>query len=415
MKNGGGAGRRQHSPRIAFWGNFGTLNLGNECTLAAAVDNVRRLLPEARLLSVCRDPADTSVRHAVEAIPIGTDAGTSRLPQPLRAIRRVALELGDWLRTIRQARGYDALLITGTGILTDTGEGTLGLPYELFKWSVATRLCGRRLFFLSVGTEAIGRAPARMFIHAALRLAHYRCYRDRHSQQLLQGNGFPAERDPIRPDLAFSLPLPAAVPAGSGPGTARTVAVGLFNYRNRGADGGIAADEYALYVDRICSLILWLLEHGYGVRVIIGDLAYDAEVRADVRARLEARGFEPVGSAFADEPANSFEQLLAQLQAVDFVIASRFHNVLLGLWLGKPVVSVSYEAKNEALMQDMGLGQYCQTLDGLDLPRLLEQFLDLQKHAPALLPVMAARAAANRALLEEQYQLVLTGLGAAPA
>lgn len=403
-----GMSRPKRRARIAFWGNFGTLNLGNECTLAAAVINIRRRVPDAQLLSICRNPADTASRHALVAIPIGAaDPEPSRLPRPLRMLRRIRLELVDWLRTLRHARHIDSLLITGTGILTDAGEGALGLPYELFKWSLATRVCGGRLLFISVGTESIDRPLARILIRMALRLANYRCYRDRHSMQLMQSFGFPAQRDTIRPDLAFSLPLPAVLHSGGAP--SRAVAVGLFNYRSRGAAGGVAATEYATYVDRICSLILWLLERGYAVRVIIGDLAYDEGVRADVRARLHVRGLDLDIRSFADEPATSFEQLLAQLASVDFVIASRYHNVLLSLLLGKPVVSVSYEAKNEALMQDMGLGRYCQTLDALDLPRLTEQFLELEKSAADLLPGMAARAAVNRDLLERQYDLIVGG------
>ena len=103
---------------------------------------------------------------------------------------------------------------------------------------------------------------------------------------------------------------------------------------------------------------------------------------------------------------------MTQLKTVDFVIASRFHNVLLALLLGKPVVSVSYEAKNEALMQQMGLGRFCQTLDGLDLERLLEQFRELQQQADALHATLAEGAADNRARLAAQYDSIAALLSA---
>lgn len=72
--------------------------------------------------------------------------------------------------------------------------------------------------------------------------------------------------------------------------------------------------------------------------------------------------------------AASFGQLVEQFSTVDFVSASRYHNVGLGLLLGKPVVSLSFEAKHDALMSDVGLGEYCLSLDDFSLERLLEQF-----------------------------------------
>src|ERR1700733_124077 len=56
--------------RIAFWGNFGALNLGNECTLAAAVGNIRARLPDAKLVAICRDPEDAGRRHGIAALPM---------------------------------------------------------------------------------------------------------------------------------------------------------------------------------------------------------------------------------------------------------------------------------------------------------------------------------------------------------
>ena len=101
---------------------------------------------------------------------------------------------------------------------------------------------------------------------------------------------------------------------------------------------------------------------------------------------------------------------MQQLSTVDFVIASRYHNVLLALLLGKPALSMSYEAKNEALMSDLGLGDYCQTLDELDLQQLLQQFQRLERNADSLRALMAERAASNRASLGRQYDLIAASI-----
>ena len=53
------------------------------------------------------------------------------------------------------------VVMTGTGMLTDDSEGPFGLPYDLFKWSVAARACGARVLFASVGVEPIDSPVAR--------------------------------------------------------------------------------------------------------------------------------------------------------------------------------------------------------------------------------------------------------------
>jgi len=54
--------------RISLFGNFGSLNLGNECTLQAIIHNIRTLLPNAELECICTNPEDVSARHGVAAI-----------------------------------------------------------------------------------------------------------------------------------------------------------------------------------------------------------------------------------------------------------------------------------------------------------------------------------------------------------
>jgi polysaccharide pyruvyl transferase WcaK-like protein len=401
--------------RIAFWGNFGALNLGNECTLAAAVGNIRARLPDAELVAVCRDPEDAAKRHGLAAIAMSGRAQPVQgrhQPKLVRILRLLFKEVADWLRAFRHASTLDALLITGSGILSDEGEGTLGLPYELFKWSLVTKLRGKQLFFVSVGAESISRPMSRALVKGALKLADYRCYRDVHSAELLQGIGFKTDQDVVRPDLAFSLPQSGAATQGDGgsePGGSRLrrVAVGVFNYRDRGKANSADATAYHAYLDGICSLITWLLAREYQVRVVVGDFRYDDDVRLDVCAELARRGLDLTNPLFINEPTTSFEQLLDQLSAVDCVIATRYHNLILGLLLGIPVVSVSYEGKHEALMRTMGLADYCQTIDDLDVKRLVEQFQSLEKNANSLRAGIVERVAAYRASLEEQYDLIV--------
>jgi polysaccharide pyruvyl transferase WcaK-like protein len=414
------------TPRIAFWGNFGTGNWGNECTLQALVHNTRRVAPGAVLSCFCYRPSDTLERHGLPSFPI-TDlraragrARSRRPPTPLRVVRRLADEARSWRETFGLAQTCDVIVMAGTGMLTDNGEGAMGMPYEMFKWSIIAKVRGRKVLFTSVGVEPIDHPLSKFFIATALRLADYRSYRDGQSRDRLRRIGFHIGKDPVYPDLAFSLPDTMAAPKRSSTERLRiegnTIAVGLFDHRGRGLGGPSDALSYKAYLEKIASFVMWLLEHDHRVRIIIGDLTYDEPVLEDLRVLLTSRGVAKYAGQFNDEPARSVEDVIDHLAAVDFVVASRFHNVLLALMLGKPVVSISYNEKNDALLTQMGLGGYCRPIETFDVDWLIDRVLDIQANGERLKPGILERAAQFRGDLEEQYRLLFGPrfMGSAP-
>lgn len=396
------------SQRIALWGHFGALNFGNECTLGALIHNLRLRLPDAELTCICSFPEDTAVRHNLRTVALrsrGDGVEVPSLPRPLRKLWWGWVELRAWWQAWKEAGRYDALIIAGTGILTDNGEGALGLPYELFKWTVASRLRGRKVLFLSVGTEAMASAATRFLIKHAANLAHFCSFRDEHSRDRVLAIGG-ARHGVVYPDLAFSLPPPELTISAADPAHLR-IGVGVYNYRNCGEGGPEAAAEYRSYIETLCVFIEWLTGEGHSVRLLAGDLAYDDEVREDVVAALEQRGFDTKGSQFVSEPIRSYQDLFLQLAQIDALVATRFHNIVLSLFLGKACVSLSHETKNLAVMTSMGLGQYCQQLEHLSGQTILEHFQQLLNNRLELERNIAATASQNRELLQEQYAQVM--------
>ena len=407
--------------RIAFWGNFGTGNWGNECTLQAILHNTRKQLPNAELSCFCFRPDDTAKRHGLPSFPI-TDlrlraggAPSAISPAPLRIARRLADEARIWRHTFELARSADVIVMAGTGMLTDSGEGAMGMPYDMFKLSIAAKASGRKVMFASVGVEGIKDSRAKFFITTALRLADYRSYRDRQSKDRLEKLGFAADEDPVCPDSAFSLPETMATErsAETRPEARKpTVGVGLFDHRGRGLGGPSDAAAYREYLEKIATFVMWLLERDYPVRVVIGDLTYDEPVLEDLRLVLASRGIAKyAGSRFHDEAARSVDQVMDQLAGLDLLVASRFHNVLLALMLGKPVVSVSYNEKNDALMSQMGLAEYCRPIETFDIAWLVERFTDIQANAARLKPGIVAKAAQFRSDLARQYEVLFANGG----
>jgi polysaccharide pyruvyl transferase WcaK-like protein len=173
-----------------------------------------------------------------------------------------------------------------------------------------------------------------------------------------------------------------------------------------------ALDVHRAYLERLATFAGWVLARGYDVRVLIGDFAYDRAVVKEFRALLKDEVAADEAARVIDTPALSVEELLSQLAATDLVVATRFHNVVLSLILGKPVISVSFHHKCASLMKRMGLSAYTQDMSDLNVDRLIEQFRGLETNAEALRTSIARRTEESRKLLDEQYRVIFDHVGA---
>lgn len=401
--------------KIAFFGIFGVHNLGNECTLQAILHNAREWLPGAELSSISYDPDDTALRHGVKAVPVNggsarntgaaRSGGISRLGRIL--FHRLPGELRELWRARQALKGIDLVVMTGTGMLTDYMTTAAGFPYDVFKWSLAARLAGCKLRFVGVGVGPIYGRVSRWLIKRALRLADFRSFRDENSRNRIRKIGFNSERDAIFPDLAFSLP-PAIFPQR--PSRKRpkpVVGLGIMDHR----DIHIATREqqqanYTAYLEKMCEFVSWLVANGHTVRILQGDFKYDRTPRADLKAKLEAGGVRYEQAGIIDEDTTTVEELLPQLADCDFIVSPRFHNLVLGLMLTKPVISISYDPKSDALLEAFGLDRYRQALTELDVKKLMDQFILLKANEERIKPTIAEVAVQNRRLLREEYELI---------
>jgi polysaccharide pyruvyl transferase WcaK-like protein len=107
---------------------------------------------------------------------------------------------------------------------------------------------------------------------------------------------------------------------------------------------------------------------------------------------------------------NSYSDVLAEIAASDLVIATRFHNILKGFVLGRPAISIGYAAKNDDLMHDMGLGDYCHAADSVDADLVLAQFGQMCGMAAPPTASILEKRTAYRQLLEQQYDRLVAGL-----
>lgn len=396
---------------IKFLGNFGVGNSGNESTLQAILHHLRRVLPNAEVTCICTGPAATAATHNITAVPISPIVVKAWTPQNrlTRLLRSLCIgipcELYRWLEALVTLKDTDVLIIPGTGLLTDAyGLRSWG-PYNVFKWSLIAKVRGCKLLFVSVGGGPIYSRLGRFFVKSALALADFRSYRDPSTMDYLRGIGFQRKNDRVYPDLAFSLPEAVIPPLGMKTGKRSVVGLGLMDWPGRYSVDGPGTMIYRRYLENLVSFVKWLLVHEYDVRLLIGD-SWDKPVVQEFRSLLKERSAVDDVGLIIDEPVLSVKELLLQLAETDIVVATRFHNVLLGLLCNKPVISISFHHKCVSLMSSMGLSEYCLDIKDLKADALIEKLCDIEKEAAKLRRLIREKAERFREALDEQYGII---------
>jgi polysaccharide pyruvyl transferase WcaK-like protein len=323
--------------KIALFGFFGWGNLGNTGTLQAFLHHLRHRLPGAEISCICANPEEVANHFQIPVFPI--DLAPRRLwhrpTHPVlrllhQGLMRIPLELWLWVKAYLFIQSIDLLMIPGTGVLDDFGVTPFQTPYDLFKWSLLAKLSGTKLLFVSVGAGPILHSVSRWFMRSALALADYRSYRDEFSRDYMRSVGFGLEDNGVYPDLMFSLPLPTDLPATSRHGSPCVVGVGVMEYYGwHGSAGqGFTAqgkEIYRRYITKLGQFVLWLLDHGYTVRWLIGQ-THDQRAVNDLndyldKAYCEQGKVAPAAGQLVGEAIATTDDLFHQIAASDIVVA----------------------------------------------------------------------------------------------
>lgn len=397
--------------KICFFGHFGSANFGNEITLQSILHHLRLRLPEAEAACICTGPEALRMALKIETVPMSRSFMRSGRHRTRLAkwLRRVFIgapsELYRWLDGFRTLKGTDMFIVPGTGLLTDAYGLTPWGPYSLFKWTLIAKLCGCKIFFVSVGAGPIYSRLGRYFVKSALSMADFRSYRDGASKAYLKGIGFSAGSDPVYPDLAFSLPETALPHDDERPAGRPVVGLGLMEYAGKYSVEKPTDGIYLAYLESLVAFAGWLLAKRYVIRLLIGDDG-DRSALEEFKSRLRASCDAYDEERVIGQPAHSAEQLRSQIAATDIVVATRFHNVLLALLFDKPVLAISFHHKCASLMSDMSLTDYCHDINHMNTDRLIKQFEAIEKNAKTLKSVIRQRVEQSRKALDDQYELI---------
>jgi len=394
--------RTPAAPRVGLFGLLGQGNLGNDGSMEAVLAYLRSEHPQVLLDCLCTDPEVVRARYDMPAAQLRWYGAPRQSSSALADVTRRGFGIGlgiaiDAVRIAAWVRRHDAVAVPGMGVLeTTVPMRPWKTPYWMFLLCASGRIFGTRIALVSVGANVTDRRATRFLITRAVRLAHYRSYRDEISRTALQHMGVDTSRDIIYPDVAYALPTPAAPP-----GTQDAVGIGVMDYSG-GNDELDQADQLrANYLEQVKLFCKWLLDNGRPIRLFTSDTADEPVVQA-IAADVRAYRPDLDASWVTAEPARSLSEVLEQISLVSTVVATRYHNVLYALLLAKPTLALGYAVKHEQLMTKTGLPEFCLPCRSLEVSQIIDLFAELERRSPELTKAIAQHNAAKQELVARQ-------------
>jgi polysaccharide pyruvyl transferase WcaK-like protein len=362
--------------------------------------------PDAHVFCIGAEPAAVKADYGIDAVAIDPDDAATPAPPHRRSriakawrilVSHAPALAADFIRMLRTVGKGTTLSITGTGVL-ESDTASPNWLMRMLLWELAARLRGGRVVFVSIGTDRATSRLSRWLIRAVLGVADYVSYRDLRSMRCMTADGVNTRSHHIVPDLAFSLPaglLPAAAPPSAEPAD---VGVGVVDATKFPDDA-----RYREYLRQLAQFIDWLLAQGRRVCLLHGDGKYDERTIDDLRHELAQRGIGRDDPRLRAPTLRRTRDLLREIATLDVVVASRFHNIILSLLLGRPVIALSYHSKFAALLEGFSMDQFCIELPEFNVEKLTQRFVELSSDLAARARSIAEATSLLRPALQQQY------------
>lgn len=388
--------------RIALLTPYNGGNLGDATIQDAMVANLRARIPDVRISGISLNCDNFTERHGPDAFPLcGLDRpfyrmshgsvvgqprqkhkgdGTlnqkslgsalklkmrKRMPVLLRCLKTIhSVVVRPWREFRHCFNGYqflrnqDLLIVSGGGQLDEEWGGPWGHPYALFKWAVLAKIAQVPYAIASVGACKLTSTFSRLFLSAALRMAQYRSFRDKHSRELAATLLRSAANDPIVPDLAFTLPLSTAGQSSNIRCIAErqtVVAISPIAYAKPRNWPHQNRELYDRYIHQIAQVVSDLIRRGSFVVIVWSSLGDDQSVISELLDQLpDDCRIEASRQVFIPS-ITRWQDLVTAIGEADFLVASRLHSAILGFITQTPTVAISFDPKVDWLMEDLGM------------------------------------------------------------
>lgn len=439
--------------RIGVFGHYGNKNLGDEAIILAVIQNLKKQISGVEISCFSINPEDSKARYGVPAYPIRmvkrrTEGGQKKADSTeiskyqnetiieenhsksfrikrilkkipfvfatLKFLKRTVVfpfllfeEIGFLRKSFRAVREVDLLLITGSNQFLDNFGGSWGFPYTLLKWSFLARLAGKKIAHVSIGAGPLDKILSKSFICGSVFFSHYLSFRDQGSYDLTKRFlGFKTSH--IFPDLAHSLHWEHDNVKNLDKNIKAKLVVGINPMPIYDKNYWHVTDDikYNEYVKIIGDFSSFLVEKGFDV-VLFGTHPKDIDVSNDVFDCLSRKLNPELLSRCSIKSSAQVLDVMALISSFDFVVATRFHGVLLSLLARKCVVALCYGVKTRELMVKADQGEYSLDFETFNLEELKSIFLKLFQNRVDQKRLIKKKERDFIAKLDEQYKLIL--------
>lgn len=169
------------------------------------------------------------------------------------------------------------------------------------------------------------------------------CFRDKYSWELFHGSNIR-----YAPDILFSASLPIEVDSVD-----KQVFISVINCEHK-KEGVYSLNEFTnTYMRGIVKLIVELFKDGY--KVVLGSFC---EEEGDTEAAHRIVNILP--DTYKDRckvlayNGKNMQEILKTICQSSYIIATRFHAVVLGIVAGRPIFPLIYSDKTIHILQDIG-------------------------------------------------------------
>jgi polysaccharide pyruvyl transferase WcaK-like protein len=373
----------------------------------AVIANLRGIFPDGEIIGICSDPRDTECTHGIPAFPISglSFEGRAECRRQSRIYQRALHKLlniyekllGRILNIAVCCRSLDLLLIAGSGQLDDFWGGPWKHPFSMLIWSLFSRIYGAQVVVFGIGWDDLSTRLGKFFAFSALRLTHYRSFRDKGTVQKLLSAGFRLASE-VCPDPAFGLPTPTTARAENAPVVIMVCPIGARAWL-KGADS-----SYAAYLESLVNSCRQWLDQGYRLWFASSQIVLDTPIAKEIASRLRTM-MGNTGLLHVYE-AQSVSQYLELARNADLVVGSRLHALILTVVAETPLVAVSYGRKVTQMMVDLGLSEYCLELTMLRAEALNAAVSRAIKNREQLRDGLARMLVQYRKELDIQYETI---------
>ncbi len=366
--------------RIALYGYLGSGNIGNDASFETVLAWFRSAHPRVDVCCITNSPKEVTARYGVPSVPLARSFSGPGRNRVTDAITKLRGRLLDVVRTYRVPGSVDAVIVPGMGVLEESlGVRPWGFPLWLSLTAVMCRLRRRRFVLLDVGADWATNPITRRLYVATARLATHVSYRDDSSAAAMARAGV-RRLQAVGPDLAFAHPAPTLAKPEPG-----RVVVGVMAYYGRNDDNpNRGADVRCQYVSTMATALAEIVGEGNQCAVLVGGDHADFDVAREVRAAVRSLCPTLPTDAVVVREVSTFAELTGEMRRAEVVIASRFHNLICALRLGRPTVSIGYAGKSRALMRTVGVDGYCQDIEQMDASTLVAQVRAARRDAEVL-------------------------------